>query len=443
MQRKIFNWFEFYLNKLQGEDESDLKNLLINQTKNLVALSTLRTQDLLMRFCRDKQIQAIRELSNFRHIQYDFIRDLVTENDFAELSNEVKMIYLEVMCEIDSFKVPQVIKTRDFPLEAALKVCKKHNHVEAVIAINEKLGRVSDALDLFLDRYEKKGYLTKLKDSAFEKDLQNFNELIGKIYESSDNELKNALFEKTLDKLSLAIPYGVKTEFRRRVVETLIEVIMRYLEGTFTYSHENYKRVSDLFSKLSYNMTFPDFKQFLLAVLQGMKNNRNIWVEYEVMHVTDGDTLNAHACLRKKVGTKVGHECTRCGKKLTYKLEEVYLFSCEHVFHRHCLESNKCDVCAKRNNYGGMQLVEREKSLDILDLNKLVKWNAELMADSMKLTVGLTTEVASKAGEVGSSDQFLKFLYNGTVSTVAIGANMAFGDNRENEKLILYKTLEA
>jgi len=353
------------------------------------------------------------------------------------------MIYLEVMCEIDTFRVPQVLKSRDFPLEAALKVCKKHNHVEAVIAINEKLGRISDALDLFLDRYEKKGYLGRIKDAAFEKDLQTFAELMGKIYESSDNDLKIALFEKTLDKLSLAIPYGVKPEFRQRVVEKLIEVLLRFLEGTFTYSHENYKRVSDLFGKLAYNMTFPDFKQLLLDVLRAMKNNRNIWLEYEVMHVTDGDRLNAQACHRKKLGTKVGLECTRCGKKLTYKLEEVYLFTCEHVFHRHCLESHRCDFCASRNAYSGMQLVEREKSLDILDLNKLVKWNAELMADSMKLTVGLTAEVASKAGEVRLADQFLKFLYNGTVSTVALGAGMAFGDDRDSEKLLLYKTLEA
>ena len=47
-----------------------------------------------------------------------------------------------------------------------------------------------------------------------------------------------------------------------------------------------------------------------------------------------------------------------------------------------------------------MKLVERERNIDILDINSLVRWNAELVADSMKMTVGLTSEVANKAGEV-------------------------------------------
>lgn len=84
--------------------------------------------------------------------------------------------------------------------------------------------------------------------------------------------------------------------------------------------------------------------------------------------------------------------------------------------------------------------MQEKADLDLLDLSTLLQWNTELVSDSMRATVGLTSELTSKTGDL------LKFLYDGTLSAVQAGAGAVMGeelrdDLQEEKRETLYKKL--
>jgi hypothetical protein len=145
-KRKVFTWFEFYLNRAEG-----MVDLLVNQTKNLVALNTEKTQALLVKYCRDKQIEAVRQLQMYPNIQYEFLKNLIAEKNFSYLSNEVKLIYVEIMCQIEPYKVGEELMTLEVPLEESLEICMKYKNMEGIIVIIERLGKIEESAYTFLE----------------------------------------------------------------------------------------------------------------------------------------------------------------------------------------------------------------------------------------------------------------------------------------------------
>jgi hypothetical protein len=154
----VFTWFEFYLNRAEG-----MVDLLVNQTKNLVALNTEKTQALLVKYCRDKQIEAVRQLQMYPNIQYEFLKNLIAEKNFSYLSNEVKLIYVEIMCQIEAYKVGEELMSLEVPLEESLEICKHYKNIEGIIVVMERLGKIEESAYMFLE------VLTPLNNSVTER----------------------------------------------------------------------------------------------------------------------------------------------------------------------------------------------------------------------------------------------------------------------------------
>lgn len=364
------------------------------------------TQELLMKHCRDKQVQAINQLSAFPNIQYEFLKQMVSHHDFNELETELKLVYLNTMCLTDFYEVPNEIRKRDFPLDEALKICEKHQHTEALIAIDQRLGRIENAMKMYLTRYQKKGYLAKITDVRFNADLQVFDSLFKSVSELPALDTRCQLIELILERFSLAIPYGVPENLRESIVQYMIRVTMIYLEQELTYSEENLKRVDNLLSKVSYNLTFGDLQRYLLEVLHRIRMNKTLWREYDEVSDSDAWELDMKLGIAKIFGTKTSNNCISCQKKLNFTLnkpQEVIVFDCTHAFHINCIEKNMCPFCAQIDKLDEKRLTQKAWSPDILDINKLLQLNAELVTDTFTAALNLTDAVATRTTDVVTS----------------------------------------
>jgi predicted transcriptional regulator len=375
----------------------------VSQTKNLVALNSELTQDLLVKHCKDKQLAAINQLAAFPNIQYDFLKQMVNNHDFSELDSDVKLVYLNTMCQIDFYEVPKEIRKRDFPLDEALKICEKFNHAEAIIAIEERMGRAEEAMLRYLERFEKKGYLSKLSYSSVDRDISTFDRLYQKIRETPSGEARITVLSSILEKLSVSIPYGVAADVRQRFVDYLVKVTLDLLESDLSYSEENIKRVENLIAKISYNLTFGDLQAYLYTVLKNIRFSKTVWNEYDSLSIVDDWRLDFTLIIEKQAGTKSSNHCISCKKRLNFNIEgprEVIVFDCKHGYHIDCIEKNACPFCASLNKLDELRLTERKHSRDILDLNKLIQLNAELVSDSIQGALDITDKVMGTTTDV-------------------------------------------
>lgn len=328
---------------------------------------------------------------------------MVANHDFGELDQEVKLVYLNTMCQIDYFEVPKEIRKRDYPLDEAMKICQKYNHTEGIIAIEERMGRSEEAMSHFLLRFEKKGYLSKLTAVSLDRDLSTFDRLYQKIREVPSGDAKIAIFTSIIEKFSMSIPYGVATEVRQRVADYLVKITLDYLESDLTYSEENFKMVEALITKISYNLTFGDLKYYLESALKNIRMSKTVWKEYDATSSQDDWKLDYLLIVEKVRGNKSANHCIQCKKRLNFNIEgprEVIVFDCNHGYHIDCIEKNACPFCASVNKLEELRLIERKHSRDILDINKLIQVNAELVSDSIQGALDITDKVMTTTGDV-------------------------------------------
>jgi hypothetical protein len=336
---------------------------------------------------------------------------MVANHDFSELDTQVKLVYLNTMCQIDYFEVPKEIRKRDFPLDEALKICEKYNHSEAIIAIEERLGRAEQAMIRFLSRFEKKGYLSKLTLVSFDRDLSIFDRIYEKIRDTPSGEAKISVYTAIIEKFSMSIPYGVSPDIRQRVTDYLVKVTLDYLESDLAYSQENMILVENLLAKVSYNLTFGDLLYYLESVLKNIRMSKTVWKEYDATSSQDDWQLDFFLIVEKVKGNKSANHCIKCKKRLNFNIEgprEVIVFDCNHGYHIDCIEQNACPFCASLHKLEDLRLTERKHSRDILDINKLLQLNAELVTDSIQGALDITDKVMTSTGDVDIADLVLK-----------------------------------
>jgi hypothetical protein len=420
VRRKVFAWFDHYLTKLTGEDEKYMKELLLAQIKNLVALSPEETEKVLVKHCREKQLDAVKALSAYPNIQYEFLRALVDDHEFSSLSGEVRLLYLEVLLRRDPFRVGREVEKLEFPLEEALALCQKYSHVEASVLLLEQLGQTSKALEQFLGKFASKNYLTKVSEKNFSHDLDILKKLLNHVKDQGDEQARRNILSLTLKKLSQAIPYGVPAEYRHKVLEVMVIVTIDYIE-TPKLPKEASANLQEIISKVGYNMTFSDFKGLLLEVFSQTGLHKELWLEYDLVSSLDYYMLVFQSIRRTNTGTQAQKACHLCRKRLYHQIEDAVLFACGHGYHSTCLEKSECPECARKDHHIEGHLVQQHQSMDLLDINKLIQWNAELITDSLTKTVDLTGELTTKTG------QLVKYLYDTSASAVVKGAHLAFG----------------
>jgi hypothetical protein len=101
---------------------------MIAEVKNLIALNLGVTISLILKHCKERYLEVIDQLSTYPNIQYKFLQQLIVQDakKFENLSDGIKIAFLENMCNIDPFKIPKMLLAHRFPLNESLEICKKY-----------------------------------------------------------------------------------------------------------------------------------------------------------------------------------------------------------------------------------------------------------------------------------------------------------------------------
>lgn len=95
-------------------------------------------------------LDSIEVFSCYPDLQIRYIESLLEREkkklDEEEMSDKLKMRYLELKCQISPDMVVKMMSIYNFPLEESLVVCRKFGNQHSVAHITYRLGRVSEAV---------------------------------------------------------------------------------------------------------------------------------------------------------------------------------------------------------------------------------------------------------------------------------------------------------
>ena len=102
-----------------------------------------------------EQQKHMQEQPESESVQSDFEksaakREMKADADNAvNVSTETQILYIKLMCQFDKQNVLKYLMSQDnYPLEAAIHVCKTYQITEAVIYLLERAGDISGAMKL-------------------------------------------------------------------------------------------------------------------------------------------------------------------------------------------------------------------------------------------------------------------------------------------------------
>lgn len=138
----------------------ELCDLMITEVKNLIALNLGVTIGLILRHCKDRYLEVIDQLSSYPNIQYKFLQQLIVQDarKFENLSDGIKLAFLENMCNIDPYKIPKILLAHKFPLSESLAICKRYCVPQGEMIIQALNGKFDEALQLLTGLLEDKKY---------------------------------------------------------------------------------------------------------------------------------------------------------------------------------------------------------------------------------------------------------------------------------------------
>lgn len=191
------------------------------------------------------------------------------------------------------------------------------------------------------------------------RDCETWARLLLKSRETLSDLSQEELYLQAISLMSSAIPYGVKGEFRTKIVNNLIEIVLILLSRNFVYNQENLQKINSIISKLSFNLTFPDLQNFYITILMCINTDIRVWDLYEVVHQDDYYLKEMDFRSVKCLASHCESVCSKCGVKLNHRLDEIILFNCSHACHIGCMEINKCPICLKSKELDSRALLRR------------------------------------------------------------------------------------
>lgn len=102
-------------------------------------------------------------------MQYDFL--LKSVGQIKEWTQNVKLKFLRLACELDSEKVPSILLFDRFPLDEALEICKTWQNVQGVAVIQLKFGQYKEVCNTYLQVV----YYHKILRETIQKSLTEVN----------------------------------------------------------------------------------------------------------------------------------------------------------------------------------------------------------------------------------------------------------------------------
>ena len=330
---------------------------------------------------------------------YENNENNVTSEEMDELKYTLGK-HINLLCELNHHdKIVESIKSCPFyPLDECLKYCELAKAYQPCLFLYLKEGAIEKAFEMVNKRLDESfEKLIKIIDNENnDTDYRNTLDEVHKylsdikdICENNDLRLEDLWF-KMLEKLynyeervkELLNKYEFSKEKYNNtndLCETISKDIKELMEKMCSFV--SIKRILEEVNKKNKNAGFKEFRDLLMEILNSYSNLSNILYSAKNL-LTNLVLQNEHSfqVLNLKGELLTAQICSKCKKIFNKNLsskEKIIVFSCNHVFHKECLNKNNsddygneysCPICIELefnqyDNSGQSSLIKKNNSI--------------------------------------------------------------------------------
>ena len=398
---KLFNWINAKLIAYKGTNNYDkFIETLKENTLPLASVSINKFYDLSKELFQGSHRTIILKLKSDKNSQLAYIELIIKyiistyeNNEYnvpKEEMQEIKFIlglHIQLLCDLKKFDkiIPSLKSCVFYPMDECIKSCECAKVYEPLLFLYLKEGYIEKAYEMsctYLD--ETFDTIIKISEKKnkleFEKELEVYYKYLTDIKKICE---KNALLEdlwfNILDKL---YDYENKAEEMEKktgskiLSQTIIKDIKELMDKMCSFV--GIKRILEVVTERNKNAGFKEFRELLMKLLNSYGNLSNIL--YSAKHLLTNLILeneNYFQLLNLKGENLDSPKCGKCQKKfIKYlnKKELIYVFNCNHTFHKDCInkggDSDKeilCPLCTElelsNNEFEGQSLIQRSNSI--------------------------------------------------------------------------------
>lgn len=349
-KRYIFEWLN---GKFQESSQDKLKSEVIEFLGMLVEIDSDKTAHLVRDWYQNSHSFIIKKLDNAPLLQLKYLGELLKD----QFDKDLILRYVKLLCQHSPSKVLKFLKTRDFEyFEESLKICTEYQVTEAEAYLNERLGAVKEALDLWVDK------LMEIREDLSRKMRKKERDLGDNILELGNGIKK---YGKVCVRNSTALDLTELSDFWFNIFKICLDCFVLFKEFFYLYpqleptmhssvnyilshmlEHVNLDQIIECISKDYEEFPFKHIRDNIIEVLERHNHQKTI-ITHALKLIKEDTASNISHLYSSRLE---GHAsdfflCRSCGKKISSLTGSVYIFACGHVFHKRCQEIPACLIC--------------------------------------------------------------------------------------------------
>ena len=354
----IFGWIDSKFKEFKEKNNRDLKNFqseVSDVLGILVDINSDKTAHLVRDWFQNSHSYIIKKLDNAPNLQLKYLGELLKD----QFDKDLVLLYVKLLCQQSPDQVLKFLKTRDVEFfDECLKICAEYKVITAEAYLNEKLGAVKEALDLFICTIQ----LTRLDLIAKMRKKEvivpaNISELGIKIMKYSKVCIRNSA---ALDTFELE-------EFWFSIFKNTLDCYVEFKDYFYLYPQLEPMLHGAISFILTHMLDHVDLAMIISCISLEyedfpFKHMRDNIIEVLTRHTHQGKIMeNAIKLVKADTAVNVSllfssrleglasdfFLCRTCGKKIHGNTAGIYIFACGHVYHKRCQEIPVCLLCTE------------------------------------------------------------------------------------------------
>lgn len=136
---------------------ADIASLIPEHFGFLIELGKKESLSLWDFFENPLKIETIRSIQRYPKPQLEFLKKLMKLGEKKEtklkVPDDLKILFFDRLCELEPEEVLAELKKNQLPTNQCLEICQKHSVELGAAYLNERLGKYTDALDIYILRF--------------------------------------------------------------------------------------------------------------------------------------------------------------------------------------------------------------------------------------------------------------------------------------------------
>ena len=264
-----------------------------------------------------------------------------------------------MLCQHSPEGVLKFLKTRDVEFfDECLKICSEYKNILAEAYLNEKIGAVTEALDLLIStvqttrlrliaKMRKKEVITAASISELGKRISKYGKVCirnkGALENSELGEFWFNIFRNTLDcYVEFKDFFYLYPQLEPMMHNSISFVLSNMLENV------DLSQIINCISKEYDEFPFKHMRDNIIEVLiRHSHQNKILLLAIKLLKADTAVNISLLLTSRLEGLASDFFLCRSCGKKINGGSTGIFIFACGHVYHKRCQEIPVCLLCTE------------------------------------------------------------------------------------------------